>query len=316
MYYAVRHVTKYRYSDPVSESIMEVRMQPRSDTGQRCLEFEVYTTPRAPVFSYLDWQGNRVHTFDVPDRHTHLTIRARALVDASPPAIQSLEGGSWDQLATETEGGAFWDMLMPSHFIHPSEALHILALELRAERGPTPYATIRHLAGALHDALTYQPDSTRVDSPIEEALTSRRGVCQDFAHILIALVRPLGIPCRYVSGYLYHRGGQHDRSTPDATHAWTEAWLPGAGWTGFDPTNNLVTNDRHICVAVGRDYADVPPTRGLFRGAAATELAVAVRVRPAEAPAVEPEELEDAPYRPAAAATRVSDQDLQEQPQQ
>ncbi len=122
------------------------------------------------------------------------------------------------------------------------------------------------------------PKSTKVDSPIDEAIQNRQGVCQDFAHIMIALVRSLRIPCRYVSGYLYRRSQDHDRSVADATHAWVEALLPPLGWVGFDPTNCLLAGDRHIRTAIGRDYADVPPTRGIFRGHTASDLSVAVRV--------------------------------------
>jgi transglutaminase-like putative cysteine protease len=122
------------------------------------------------------------------------------------------------------------------------------------------------------------PQSTKVDSPIDDALRTRQGVCQDYAHIMIALVRDLGIPCRYVSGYVYQDSSDPNGERPVATHAWVEALLPGLGWIGFDPTNNSVVGDEHITVAIGRDYADVPPTRGVFKGHADTELGVAVHV--------------------------------------
>ena len=130
----------------------------------------------------------------------------------------------------------------------------------------------------------YVPRSTRVDSPIDEAILSGTGVCQDFAHTMIALLRHVRIPARYVSGYLYRGSEDHDRSTPDATHAWVEALLPHLGWVGLDPTNNLVAHHRHIRTAVGRDYADVPPTHGVFRGKTASELYVAVKVEASEQP--------------------------------
>ena len=136
------------------------------------------------------------------------------------------------------------------------------------------------------------PNSTKVDSPIEEALQARQGVCQDFAHIMIALVRRLKIPCRYVSGYMFHRDdeneGKKDRSLEGASHAWVEALVPGIGWVAFDPTNNLVGGDRHIRVAIGRDYADVPPTRGVYKGESQSELIVSVSVSPADAVAPAP----------------------------
>ena len=128
-----------------------------------------------------------------------------------------------------------------------------------------------------------------MDSPIDDALRIRQGVCQDFAHIMIALVRRLRIPCRYVSGYLFHATQNTDRSLEGATHAWVEALVPGLGWVGFDPTNNLVGGDRHIRVAIGRDYADVPPTRGVYKGETQSELSVTVTVSQSETPP--PEEL-------------------------
>ena len=142
---------------------------------------------------------------------------------------------------------------------------------------------------AIYRLFAYVPNSTKVDSPIDEALRTRQGVCQDFAHIMIALVRPLKIPCRYVSGYMFHRDEEEkDRSLEGASHAWVEALVPGLGWVAFDPTNNLVGGDRHIRVAIGRDYADVPPTRGVYKGEAQSELSVAVTVSPADTVAPEP----------------------------
>ncbi len=142
---------------------------------------------------------------------------------------------------------------------------------------------------AIYKLFAYVPNSTKVDSPIEEALRTRQGVCQDFAHIMIALVRRLHIPCRYVSGYMFHRDEEEkDRSLEGASHAWVEALVPGLGWVAFDPTNNLVGGDRHIRVAIGRDYADVPPTRGVYKGEAQSELSVAVTVSPADAAPPEP----------------------------
>jgi transglutaminase-like putative cysteine protease len=131
---------------------------------------------------------------------------------------------------------------------------------------------------AIYDWFQYVPNSTKVDSPIDDALEARKGVCQDFSHIMIALARRLRIPCRYVSGYLFHEAKDKDRSLESASHAWVEALLPKLGWTAFDPTNNLIGGDRHIRVALGRDYADVPPTRGVYKGEAQSELTVSVTV--------------------------------------
>ena len=126
----------------------------------------------------------------------------------------------------------------------------------------------------------YVPKSTKVDSPIDEALTNRQGVCQDFAHIMIALLRQLKVPARYVSGYLFHEAESKDRSSDGASHAWVEVLVPKLGWVAFDPTNNLIAGDRHIRVAIGRDYADVPPSRGVYKGDSTSELSVSVTVSP------------------------------------
>ena len=147
-----------------------------------------------------------------------------------------------------------------------------------------PLTALKTLNAAIFDAFEYESGVTQVHSPIDHALELRRGVCQDFAHIMIAIARKWGIPARYVSGYLYHRPRSRDRSNADATHAWVEAHLPSLGWVGFDPTNNILTGEQHIRAAIGRDYADVPPTRGTFKGVAQSELAIAVSVEPTQAP--------------------------------
>ena len=186
---------------------------------------------------------------------------------------------------------------------------------------------VQELNTRLFEYFEYVPSHTRVDSPIDEAIVSGKGVCQDFAHTMIALLRHVRIPARYVSGYLYRSREDHDRSTPDATHAWVEALMPHLGWVGFDPTNNLVAHHRHIRTAVGRDYADVPPTHGIFRGRTDSELYVAVQVEASEtAPALDrkmpiPEDwsvlVERAQQPPAPSIPFIDLQQMQQQqPQQ
>ncbi len=249
MFYSIKHLTKFHYASPVSESVMEARMHPRSEGNQRCLTFHLAVSPRCRVFAYRDHVGNNIHHFDIPGQHSYLVIVAESLLDVQPMADipTSLPTDAWAEADSMVQMGDFWEMLLPSEFAEPTPLLLDLANQL--------------------------------------AIKSRQGVCQDFAHIMIALVRSLRIPCRYVSGYLYRRAQDHDRSVVDATHAWVEAFLPPLGWVGFDPTNCLLTGDRHIRTAIGRDYSDVPPTRGIFRGHTASDLSVAVRVTAsAEAP--------------------------------
>lgn len=292
MFYSIRHSTRFRYSDAVRQSVMEVRMQPRSEGNQSVRQFELTTEPRARIFAHRDFMHNIVHHFDIPGAHTQMAVIAEALVEVStPPALPDTLGpDAWRQLDDMVEHGDYWDFLMPSRFSRPTELLVGFRREIGLERGEDPLATICRLNSTMYEGFNYVQQVTRVDSPIDDALAARQGVCQDFTHIMIALVRELGVPARYVSGYLYHRSDTKDRSVADATHAWVETLLPGLGWVGFDPTNNLVVGDRHIRTAVGRDYADVTPTRGTFKGQAMQEMKVAVHVTPADAP--KPEEVE------------------------
>ncbi len=261
-------------------------MRPRTEANQRCLEFQLQTSPGAQVLSYRDYIGNTIHHFDVAGKHAQLTITAEALIQLTPPdpLPDALPNDAWQELDAMTRSADYWDMLMPSHFARPTPLLKVLIQDLQLKRRDDPLTLLRELTERMSNAFAYVPQSTRVDSPIDEALRSRAGVCQDFAHIMTALVRELGIPCRYVSGYLFHRKEDHDRSEQDATHAWVEALLPELGWVGFDPTNNLFVSERHIRTAVGRDYDDVPPTRGVFKGDASSELDVGVQVSPTQAP--------------------------------
>lgn len=284
MRYTIRHVTRFAYETPITESVMEVRMRPLTEATQRCLHFALTTSPAARVLMYQDHDGNSVHHFNIPATHSRLTVTAEALADcdAPKPLPYRLGPGGWITLDRIAESGEFWEFLSPSTFARPSAPLDSFVREIGLVRGNDPMVMLRRLMGEMYKRFEYSPQSTRVDSPIDEALQSGRGVCQDFAHIFIALVRPLGIPARYVSGYLFRDNTSSDRSTDGATHAWVETWLPELGWVGLDPTNNLLVEDRHIRVAVGRDYADVPPTRGVYKGvtAARSDLSVSVRIGP------------------------------------
>jgi transglutaminase-like putative cysteine protease len=285
-FYSIRHLTRFRYSQPISESIMETRMHPRSDSNQHCLTFSLSVSPRCRVFSYRDHQGNNVQHFDIPGEHTQLVLIAESVVEQQPPPDVPgfLAPDAWRALDELIESGDYWEMLLPSTFAVETPALTLLASQLGMTRRDDPLMLVHEINQRLFDYFEYVPRSTRVDSPIDDAIVSGKGVCQDFAHTMIALLRHVRIPARYVSGYLYRSREDHDRSMPDATHAWVDVLLPHLGWVGFDPTNNLVAHHRHIRAAVGRDYADVPPTHGIFRGKTDSELYVAVHVEASELP--------------------------------
>jgi transglutaminase-like putative cysteine protease len=295
---------------------MEVRLQPRSEGEQRCLSFTLDVDPAANVMQYRDFAGNTVHHFDIAGTHKVVKVTAQSAVDVQPlPAPQASDCGDWADLDALVAGNDHWEMLLPSHFVQSNSALEELAKELGSTREGNPLALLTELNETIYKLFAYVPNSTKVDSPIEEALRNRQGVCQDFAHIMIALVRRLKIPCRYVSGYMFHRDeSEKDRSVEGASHAWVEALVPRLGWIAFDPTNNLVGGDRHIRVAIGRDYADVPPTRGVYKGEAQSELSVAVTVCPANSVASEPAPSLVVRSRPA--LVRPAPRSEQEQQQQ
>lgn len=280
MLYSVRHTTRFQYTTPIAESVTEVRMQPRSTDYQQCSIFRLQVRPQARLYTYTDDQQNTVHHFTQPGVHQQLAIVAESevLVQPRPPRPDALPAAAWAQIDAGNASGDQWDMLAQSEFTAPTARLAQLAAELGVARDADPLTTLLSLNHLLHRAIAYDAASTRVDSPIDEALEHRRGVCQDYTHIMLALVRHyLRIPCRYVSGYLFH--SRADTSADGASHAWLDVLLPELGWVGFDPTNDTVVGERHIEVAVGRDYSDVPPTRGMYKGNAGSELAVSVRVR-------------------------------------
>jgi transglutaminase-like putative cysteine protease len=285
MLYAIRHFTRYRYSHSVWQSMMEVRMHPRSEGNQRCFVFQLSVNPRARIFGYADSYGNLVHHFDLPSRHGQLTIISDALVniEAQSAIPETMDYAGWTDLEHIVEKKDCWDMLMPSHYARPSPELEELAKEIGARErdGRSPLAFLQDVAAGVHRSFSYLKKSPTASLPIEHALRSRQAVCQDFVHVMIALVRNTNIPCRYVSGYIYH-GGENVPSAEGASHAWVEALLPGVGWVGFDPTTNQLVGEGHIRTAIGRDSADVPPTMGAMKGKADTQLQVRVRVTPSQ----------------------------------
>ena len=269
MRYTVYHLTHFRYDAPVSESVMEVRMQPRTESVQRCLRFELATTPRSRVFAYQDPEGNVVHHFDVPARHRELTVVAESVVEfvsdiADPRELRHGRRGRCSTRAARASGSSSSSSRRTSRG-RPRRCWRSAA-NSGCRASVDPLSLLRSLKHQLYDAFEYAPKSTRVDSPIDDALAARRGVCQDFAHVMIALVREHGHPVPLRERLPVPQPQGDERSVDGASHAWVEAWLPTLGWVGIDPTNKTLAMDRHIRVAIGRDYHDVPPTRGVLQG--------------------------------------------------
>ncbi len=282
MYYEIKHKTNYRYTDFITESVMEVRKQPRTEGSQRCLSFKLDLEPPAKISVHRDHLGNIVHFFNMPIKHRQLELIAESVVELHPMTAlpDTLPGSAWETLAGLEHDPEFFDYLQPSKLTSSPALLKELRAEIGLRKVTDPLTQVRELNNTIYNLFAYSPNATSVDSPVDDVLIGRRGVCQDYAHVMLALCRWLNIPARYVSGYLYHQKDAPDyvRSVPDASHAWVEVYLPSLGWRGFDPTNNLECLEQHIRIGIGRDYTDVPPTHGVYTGDATSQLEVDVSV--------------------------------------
>lgn len=280
--FRVEHVTRFRYSEPVREAVVTLYLQPRNDASQHLESFQILTDPGAELGTYEDCFGNAVHFFDVPTEHERLTVTSRSLVALHASDPDETPEAGWEDLK-ELQTPLTWHLLHPTPLTRPTPALDAFAARHGIERGETPMASVRDLTSRIHEALAFERGRTRVDSPIDDALAAGSGVCQDFSHIMLAIVRGWGIPAQYVSGYLFPARQGREEAMAQASHAWIECLLPGLGWVGVDPTNNTISPGNHVRVAAGRDYRDVPPTRGTFRGAAEQQLEVSVTIATVDA---------------------------------
>jgi transglutaminase-like putative cysteine protease len=277
MLLSIQHKTDLTYSQRISESVIELRLMPRSDAHQTLRQFQVGVGPEARVSSHVDWLGNRVHQFSVVAFHEQVSIVSKATVETHPHIVdpQRID----DPLTGPSQSHRFYDSLCFQGPIQRDPRVLKLAERIRLGQCNRAIDATLLVASRARDALTYQKGVTNALTTVTEALDQQAGVCQDFAHLGIALLRLAGIPSRYVSGYLYRS------DLPEVeTHAWCEAYLPSVGWLGLDPTHGELVGERHVAIAVGRSYADVPPNRGVYRGDAEEKIAVAVAIERIEAP--------------------------------
>lgn len=276
----VRHRTEYRYPGPVHNSLNEVRMTPLDDDTQRCIESHVFVRPEVPVYSYVHRGGTVCH-FNIRAPHRSLRIEAVSLVETcvvDPFARLDLVTHPEEDWAFYEDRGIRSDN---AEWLQPTRAasFHPLLANLAGDcRKRTTYEFLSDLNAAVRGLIAYAPGTTHVHTTIEEVLRDRAGVCQDYAHVMLAAARMFGIPARYVSGYLFTRKGEEALRGELSTHAWVECLLPDDRWHGFDPTNNLLANDHYVKVHFGRDYHDVPPTKGVYTGPPAESLKVSVQI--------------------------------------
>jgi len=243
-------------------------MRPIDGAQQQCLEFALDIEPPASVFEYRDYYGNDVHSFSIHSQHEVLTITARSVVNCmaeDPPPSRAV---SFEEFLTDDRARtqAEYDFLGASPHVPFSERMRKFFWLARPRRTDEVDAYVRQVVAFVRDQFSYEPGVTHVHSTVDQILSVGAGVCQDFAHLTIAILRLAGVPSRYVSGYLAPPADSSQKTPAEqASHAWIEAQLPVQGWVGFDPTHGCRTDTRHIKVAMGRDYSDVTPLRGVYR---------------------------------------------------
>jgi transglutaminase-like putative cysteine protease len=273
----IEHTTNVSYAGLVLNSFNEARMTPLTLPTQMTLESRVTAGPGVPVWTYNDYWGTFVSVFDVPEPHDDLVIRAVATVETEPfgGLPGQAEQVSWEQLGQRVASGRLLEFRMPTPLTEVSE--EISAAMLAEIAGLTPDAAAEFISGRVHDHVTYMPGATGVRTSAQEACDKCQGVCQDMAQLTVGLMRTAGLPARYVSGYLHPDPKAQPGSTSvGQSHAWIEYWA--GAWTPLDPTSLAPVGERHVVVARGRDYADVPPLKGIYHGRSGGGMDVTVEV--------------------------------------
>jgi transglutaminase-like putative cysteine protease len=270
MIFRVRHATRFIYEAAAYESHNEVRLRPCVDPSQLVLSFDLQVTPRASVYEFLDYFGNRVHSVSIHPPHESIAIVATSIVERLPdftgrPAEITFNRYLADD---ETRTREHCEFLAASRYVPFSDRLRKFFWMARPRRTEGVAEYVMRMVVFIRDQFGYDTGTTNVHSNLDEILNAGGGVCQDFAHLTLGVLRLAGIPARYVSGYMGPETGSEPAPGEQASHAWIEALLPGMGWTGFDPTHRCRTDVRHIRVALGRDYADATPVRGVYRSVA------------------------------------------------
>jgi transglutaminase-like putative cysteine protease len=275
------HRTTFVYAGAVRDSFNEVRLRPVDDPSQACRAFHLRISPDGgDVRDYTDYYGNRVHYFDLAASHEKLVIEAESQVETTPdhlrPAIPAIP--SPGQPGARAPSELYSEFLADSHYVPLSVELWRDTQDVFADSPRTEiWQDALRLGRHVYKTFTYKPHSTGVHTLATDALKLRTGVCQDYAHVMLGLCRTVGIPARYVSGYFFNRTRRPGEI--EASHAWVEILVPSFGWAAYDPTHDRVADERYVKIAAGRDYGDIRPVSGTYRGASTRELRVEVMVR-------------------------------------
>lgn len=275
--FRIQHTTRYTYEEPVRDSANQIMLYPMIDDYQEVLEHVLTITGNPPVNLHEDAYGNKAGTFTHTQPHSEMVIHSRLSVVTQPrqmPVDDVPYELQWSEIKTFRRQLDFIDFLKQERFAAVEELTKII--EEERCRNCTPYESARHFCQYVYDTFAYQKGITTVETTLDEVWTLKSGVCQDFAHMLLVMLRQMEIPARYVSGYICpNKNGMRGEG---ATHAWVEAYIPYYGWLGFDPTNNCVVNETHVRLAVGKNFSDCSPVKGTYRGTSNHTLDVTVTV--------------------------------------
>jgi transglutaminase-like putative cysteine protease len=270
----VVHSTGYAYKSPVTASFNEARLTPRSDSRQNVILNRIETVPATRSYRYVDYWGTAVTSFDLHAPHTELEVTSSSVVETDSGDVAE-EKVSWDDLNSEAVIDRFDEMLSPTDYVPASRRIQAVGRRIAKYNDPTD--AVLAAAEWAHSELEYVPGTTGVHSSGLDAHREGKGVCQDFAHLSLILLRSMGIPSRYVSGYLHpNREAEVGEAIDGQSHAWIQAWT--GGWWNYDPTNDTAITEQYISVGVGRDYSDVSPLKGIYSGEGSTDLDVVVEI--------------------------------------
>lgn len=288
--FKIQHITRYTYEGKVRDSANQIILFPLSDIAQEVLKHDLTITGNPIVDTHVDYYGNEVGSFTYLEPHTRLIINSEVLVVTHPKELPSdavSAAQQWNELASMQFVVPYIDFLKDEYFETINELRAVIEQEKQAN--DTPYQTALRFCDYVYKNFEYLPGVTTVESTLDEVWKLKAGVCQDFAHILVQMLRLLNIPSRYVSGYICpnHNGMRGE----GATHAWAEAYLPDYGWLGIDPTNNCIANETHVRLAVGRNFSDCSPVKGVYKGSSGHLLEVKVSVEYRDQPSTGQEEV-------------------------
>jgi len=275
MKWDIVHQTRYLYASPVKNSFNEARLKPLSNEEQTVETFELKVLPATRLSQYHDFYSNIVHHFEIIEPHSSLLVESKLRVATHPSAPLSEGSAPWPlahigEALKDTRNHEFLEM---SRYVEISPEAWRLAVDATIGQTDTWQAALAVMR-YVHNHIEYLPNSTTVHTHMRGVLQERRGVCQDFAHVMVGLCRALKIPALYVSGYLA-------TEKASATHAWTEVFIPSLGWRALDPTHNCQAGETYVKIACGRDYADVPPIAGTYMGTTDRRMEVDVKIKPA-----------------------------------